>query len=142
MGSCHVGSLGGLGECLSAGLIHRPDRRATRMFPDSLHAPPSGSQVGASKREELRADRVPALQYHDTKDMDSPFTSTTPCTRDFNYSGIWRRLLLPVPRQTKVIPPSTLDGGYQEMALNEFNLHRLISPTLFSCVLTRKPVTC
>ena len=75
--------------------------------------------------------------YYSIKNMDNPFTSTKSCTRDFNYSSMAEALAANASPDKVIILPSTVDGGYQDMALNfyEFNLHRLnITNFVFMCI--------
>ena len=75
--------------------------------------------------------------YYDIKSMENAFTSTRPCTRDFNYSSMAEALAVNASPDRVIVLPSTVDGGYQDMALNfyEFNLHRLnITNFVFMCI--------
>ena len=125
------------------------DRRqsaANTLYPsiNNSDAPSVRKSTVQSRQQQAGLDEADVRQslyhppwYHDIRNMDNPFTSTKPCTRDFNYSSMAEALAANASPDKVIILPSTVDGGYQHMALNfyEFNLKRLnITNFVFMCI--------
>ena len=122
----------------SLSFIHRP---LTPISTDALHVRESQTAKVSQEQSGRVSSTIKTFYhppwYHDIKNMDNPFTSTKPCTRDINYKSMAEAVAANASPDKVIILPSTVDGGYQHMALNyyEFNLHRLnITNFVFMCI--------